>query len=82
MNIFDNYLSIINKLITKNKKKIKIKKFRILKNINLEVPPEHFNYDLSCNIALVLSKIKIKIKRSGQKLKKIMEEYKINILKS
>ena len=27
-----------------------------LKNVNLEVPPDHFNFDLSTNISLVLAK--------------------------
>ena len=56
MNIFDNYLLIINELIEKNKSSLKIKNLDNLKNVNLEVPPEHFNFDLSTNISLVLSK--------------------------
>ena len=27
-----------------------------IKNINLEVPPDHLNFDLSTNVSLVLSK--------------------------
>ena len=56
MNIFDNYLSLINKLIIANKHILKITNLDNIKSINLEVPPEHFDYDLSTNISLVLSK--------------------------
>ena len=56
MNIFENYLSKINKIILDNKKILKLSVLENLNNINLEVPPEHFNYDLSSNISLVLAK--------------------------
>ena len=56
MNIFDKYLSRINNLVLKNKNSLKLKNFENLRNINLEVPPDHFNADLSTNISLVLSK--------------------------
>ena len=56
MNIFENYLIKINKLILKNKNSLELYNLDNLTNINLEVPPEHFNFDLSTNISLVLSK--------------------------
>ena len=56
MNIFDNHLKEIKNLILVNKKLLKLENTDILKNANLEVPPEQFNFDLSCNIALVLGK--------------------------
>ena len=56
MNIFENYLSKINKIILENKDILNLKTTENLKNVNLEVPPEHFNFDLSTNISLVLSK--------------------------
>ena len=56
MNIFENYLSKINKIILDNKKILKLSILENLDNINLEVPPDHFNYDLSSNISLVLAK--------------------------
>ena len=56
MNIFENYLSEINKIILDNKKILKLKNLDSLNNINLEVPPNHFNYDLSTNVSLVLAK--------------------------
>jgi arginyl-tRNA synthetase len=56
MNIFEYYLSEINHLVLSHKKELKLNNLDNLKSINLEVPPEHFNYDLSCNIALMLGK--------------------------
>ena len=56
MNIFENYLSKINKIILDNKKILKLIDTENLDNINLEVPPDHFNYDLSSNVSLVLAK--------------------------
>ena len=57
MNIFDNYLLIITKIILKNKKSLNLNNLKNLENVNIEVPPKHFNFDLSTNISLVLSKI-------------------------
>ena len=56
MNIFENYLSKINKVILDNKNNLKLTNMENLENINLEVPPNHFNYDLSSNVSLVLAK--------------------------
>tara|TARA_A100001015_G_scaffold9346_1_gene11424 strand:- start:16424 stop:18148 length:1725 start_codon:yes stop_codon:yes gene_type:complete len=56
MNIFDNYLLKITKIILKNKESLNLRNFKNLENVNIEVPPKHFNFDLSTNISLVLSK--------------------------
>ena len=56
MNIFEKYLSEIKKLVKDNNEFLKLKNLDSLNNINLEVPPEHLNFDLSTNISLVLSK--------------------------
>jgi arginyl-tRNA synthetase len=56
MNIFEYYLSEINHLVLTHKEDLKLNNLDNLKNINLEVPPEQFNFDLSCNISLVLGK--------------------------
>ena len=56
MNIFENYLLKINRLIQQNKNILELENIENLKSVNLEVPPEHFNFDLSSNISLVLSK--------------------------
>ena len=56
MNIFENYLSKINKIILDNKEILKLSIMDNLNNVNLEVPPDHFNFDLSTNVSLVLAK--------------------------
>ena len=56
MNIFKYYLTEIKNLIVDHKNNLKLKNLDNLQNINLEVPPEEFNFDLSCNISLVLGK--------------------------
>ena len=50
MNIFENYLVRINKIILDNQRLLKLVNLEKLNNINLEVPPEHVNFDLSSNI--------------------------------
>ena len=56
MNIFENYLQKINQLIKENKDQLKLLELKNLDNVNLEVPPEHFNFDLSSNVSLILAK--------------------------
>ena len=53
MNIFEKYLIQINNIIKDNKDILKVKKIESVNNINLEVPPEHINYDLSTNVSLI-----------------------------
>ena len=55
MNIFEHHLSE-KKIILLKKKILKLNNLDNLKSVNLEVPPEQFNFDLSCNIAMVLGK--------------------------
>ena len=56
MNIFENYLSKINKVILDHKNNLKLTILENLHNINLEVPPNHLNYDLYSNVSLILAK--------------------------
>ena len=56
MNIFEHHLSEIKKLIISEKDFLKLKDIENLQRVNLEVPPEQFNFDLSCNIAMILGK--------------------------
>ncbi len=56
MNIFENHLSEIKKLIISEKKSLKLNYVNDFRGVNLEVPPEQFNFDLSCNISMVLAK--------------------------
>ena len=72
MNIFEHHLSEIKKTILSEKNYLKLKNLNNLKGINLEIPPEQFNFDLSCNIAMVLGKkININPKTLALKLKDI-----------
>ena len=56
MNIFEYHLKEIQNLILSKNDVLKLEKIENLDKINLEVPPEQFNFDLSCNIAMVLGK--------------------------
>ena len=56
MNIFEHHLSEIRKIILSEKDSLKLKDIENLNGVNLEIPPEQFNFDLSCNIAMVLGK--------------------------
>jgi arginyl-tRNA synthetase len=55
MNIFEHYLQEITQLVSRHKVELELKNIENLININLEVPPEKFDFDLSCNISLVLA---------------------------
>ncbi len=57
MNIFNNHLKEIQETILASKKILKLENIDNLKNVNLEIPPQQFNFDLSCNIAMVLGKV-------------------------
>ena len=75
MNIFEYHLSKIQNLILKNKKILKLDEIINLKSVNLEVPPTEFNFDLSCNIAMVLGKANgLNPKDLAEKLKKLFLE--------
>ncbi len=57
MNIFDHYLNKIILLLKQECNNNRIKLPSNLNNINVEIPPNKFNCDLSSNVALILSKI-------------------------
>ena len=79
MNIFDHHLKEIQNLILINKEKLKLKNIENLKNVNLEIPPEQFNFDLSCNIAMVLGKSnKLNPKDLAKNIKEIFLKQIIN----
>jgi arginyl-tRNA synthetase len=78
MNIFENHLSEIRKIILSEKDSLNLNEIENLKGVNLEIPPEQFNFDLSCNIAMVLGKKNnINPKTLASKLKDIFLD-KIN----
>ena len=75
MNIFENHIKEIENLVQKNKSHLRLKNLNNLKNVSLEIPPSQFNFDLSCNIAMVLGKSnKLNSKDLAQNLKKLFLE--------
>ena len=75
MNIFENYLKEIENLILENKSQLSLKNISNLKDVTLEIPPAQFNFDLSCNLAMVLGKSnKLNPKDLAQKLKKLLKK--------
>ena len=78
MNIFQYYISVIHNLVLNHKNDLKLKNIDSLNNISLEVPPEQFNCDLSCNASLILAKPnKLNPKDLAIKLKDLFQD-KIN----
>ncbi len=72
MNIFEYHLQEIQSLILKNKDSLELENINNLNKINLEVPPEKFDFDLSCNVAMVLGKLNsLNPKDLAEKIKKI-----------
>ena len=72
MNIFEYHLKEIQNLILAKNDILKLEKIENLDKINLEVPPEQFNFDLSCNIAMVLGKSnKLAPKKLAEKLREL-----------
>ena len=57
MNIYNYYLHTIIDLIDKNKKILNIANTNNFKSATVENPPPNFDFDLSCNVALILAKI-------------------------
>ncbi len=57
MNIFENYLEKIKKILLNLSKEGKILLPEKLNGITTEIPPSKFNCDISTNVAMVLSKI-------------------------
>ena len=74
MNIFEIYKKKIIKFITDEASKGNLESGEVLKNINVDTPPENLNYDLSTNVAMVLSKL-------NKKAPNILAEQIIKLLK-
>ena len=79
MNIFEQYLTEIKELIINNAKKLELDNTNSLKGVNLEIPPEKFDYDLSCNVAMVLAKAN---KKKPEHLAKNIQSLLIENLKN
>ena len=56
MNILEEYLEKIIQLVSKNLNNLKISNLNSFQGTVVEVPPQKFNFDLSCNVALILAK--------------------------
>ena len=75
MNIFVHHLNEIQALILKNKNILNLTNIDNLESVGLEIPPTQFNFDLSCNIAMVLAKSnKLNPKDLAQKIKKLFSD--------
>tara|TARA_B110000211_G_scaffold95702_1_gene111576 strand:+ start:2246 stop:2728 length:483 start_codon:yes stop_codon:yes gene_type:complete len=75
MNIFENYLIKIKELVLTNANLLNIKDTNKFKGITAENPPSNFDYEISCNIALILAKInKTTPKDLASKIKKLLSE--------
>ena len=57
MNIFFQYTIKIKKLVNDLKKKGKLNLPSNLDSVIVDIPPENFVGDISCNIAMIISKI-------------------------
>ena len=57
MNIFEQYIDKIKKILLDLSKKGEIILPDKLDGVNAEIPPSKFNSDISTNVAMVLSKV-------------------------
>ena len=73
MNVLENYLEKIKEIILKKTKELNLKENYNFESVNVEVPPLDFDFDLSCNIAMILGKqIKENPKNLANKIKDIL----------
>ncbi|MDC3127713.1 arginine--tRNA ligase [Candidatus Pelagibacter bacterium] len=76
MNIFEEYLNLIKKLILKNQKNLKLKNINEFKGVVVEIPPPNFDCDLSSNVCLILGKgNKIDPKNLAKQIEDLMKKY-------
>ena len=57
MNIFEDYLDKIKKIVLKKRKELNIEDSSKFDRVVVEIPPANFDYDLSSNIAMILAKV-------------------------
>ncbi len=75
MNIFEEYIKIITQLIEKNKNLLQLKELKNFQGVTVELPPSHFNFDLSSNVALILGKKNnVNPKDLAEKIKKLIND--------
>ena len=78
MNILENYLEKIKELIIKNLKNLELDNTNNFQSIITETPPAKFDFDLSCNAAMVLAKTN---KKNPKDLANKMKDLLLNNLK-
>ena len=72
MNIFEIYLEKIRKIIKAHQHELSLDELNDFRGVNVETPPIKYDYDLSTNICMVLSKInKMDSKKLSLKIKKL-----------
>ena len=76
MNIFDKFLKEIKSIILKNGKDLNLDNLNDFKGVVVESPPEEFDYDLSTNVCMILSKL------NNQNPNNIAEKIKVLLLKN
>jgi arginyl-tRNA synthetase len=75
MNIFEKFLNTIKPIIKDNQNILNLENLNNFKGVIIENPPVEFNFDLSCNISLILGKINKKNpKELALKIKKLLLE--------
>ena len=73
MNIFKNFLKEIKSLILKNKTFLGLEDLNNFAGVTIESPPSKFNFDLSCNVILILAKRnKLDPKDLAEKIKNLV----------
>ena len=72
MNIFNIYLDKIIKIVADQNKKGLLKLPETLDSINVDIPPNKFDCDISTNVAMVLAKIN---KDSPLKIAEILKKH-------
>ncbi len=82
MNIFENYSKEIQLLISNHKDELNLTELNNFKGMTVENPPIAFNFDLSCNVGLILGKInKLNPKNLSNEIKILLLK-KIKSIKS
>ncbi|MDA9623672.1 arginine--tRNA ligase [Pelagibacteraceae bacterium] len=75
MNIFEKFLINFKSQILENKNKLNLNNLNEFKGVVVEKPPVEFNFDLSCNISLILAKLNNQNPRElAIKIKSIFEK--------
>tara|TARA_B100000700_G_scaffold303022_1_gene374059 strand:+ start:425 stop:2149 length:1725 start_codon:yes stop_codon:yes gene_type:complete len=73
MNIFNKFSLEIKELVIKYKNDLSLSDLNNFKGLTVENPPSQFDFDLSCNVSLLLGKTnKVNPRELAEKIKKIL----------